>query len=438
FRIGLLSVTIAIVTSALAGLQPALSAAMLPPARAMRSELAGSSRRHPPRLVSHALRGASFVLKLPISGLFRQRTRTLFTAFGAAAGVLLIITSIAMLDAMEYSMRYYFDRVRNYDVDVAFEHPVSDTVLGRVRKWPGVVWAEQATGIPAHLAHRGRVRDTVVSAVPTGSRLQRFRDLRGRHVSISGEGLYLNQTAARNLRAEIGDLIRVDYSYNSRDIRISHPVRVARIIEQPIGATLYMSAEAISRYFGRRLGIPEGTVSALVIKARPGYEQAVARRAFDLPDAVSVETTSDIARQMDKSFEMMYTFIGIMMLFAGMLTTAIVYNTLSANVFERRAEIASLRALGITHDEIRRMLNVENFLCALLGVIIGVPAGIAATRGIIAMFESDLITYQFYIAPRTYVVAVVFTILLVMLSQLPAMRALRDMNLAQMTRLHGE
>ena len=437
-KIGALSLTIAVVSCALAGLQPALAAAAVLPAEAMRSELAGSRLRHPPRLVARVLRGTSFVVKMPVVGLFRQRWRTLFTALGAAGGIVLIITSIAMLDAYEYSIRYYFDEVRNYDVDVGFERPVSEAILGRVRKWPGVLVAEAVGGLPVRLTHGSYVRDTVLSSVPPGSRLQRFRALNGTSVPIRGEGLYLNQTAARTLGAEIGDLVRVDYAYNSRDMRVTHAVRVERVVDQPIGTSMYMSAGPLDRYFGRLIGMPAGTIGGMVIKARRGYEQAVAERAFRLPDAVSVETTSGIRKQIDESFQMMLTFIGIMMLFAGVLTVAIVYNTVSANVFERRAELASLRALGVTQREVTRMLSIENFLCAILGVVIGVPAGVAAARGIVALFQSDLMTYQFYIAPRTYIVSVIFTVVLVMISQIPALRVLRRMNLAQMTRLHGE
>ena len=105
---------------------------------------------------------------------------------------------------------------------------------------------------------------------------------------------------------------------------------------------------------------------------------------------------------------------------------------------QRQVELASLRSLGVTHNEVARMLTVENAACVALGVAMGVPAGIAAVRAIIASFQSDLITYQFYIAPGTLLTAVVFTATLAMLSQIPALRLLRGMNLAQMTRLHGE
>ena len=437
-KIGVLSITIAIVTCALAGLQPALAAAAATPAQAMRSQLAGSGRRHPPAILARMLDRASFLVRVPVYGLFRQRSRTLFTAMGTAVGIVLIMTSIAMLDSSDHAMDYYFGTVRNYDVDVGFERPTSDAILSRVRKWPGVMWAEAVTGIPVRLSHGTKVRDSVISGVPEGSRLQRFRDEHGRAVRVTGEGVYFNHTAARTLGVEIGDLVRADYSYNSLQVAITRPIRVTAIVEQPIGASMYMSADAIARHFGRRLGIPAGTLSGMIVKVRPGHEHAVAMRAFDLPDAVSVQTTSDIADQMDESMKMMYTFIGIMMLFAGVMTVAIVYNTVSANVFERRVELASLRSLGVTHGEVARMLTIENAACVVLGVALGVPAGVVAVRAIIASFQSELITYQFYIAPRTFVIAVVFTATLAMLSQIPALRLLRGMNLAQMTRLHGE
>ncbi len=437
-KVGLLSITIAVVCTALAGLQPALAAAAIAPADAMRSELAGSGQRHPPAFIAHLLARASFVVKVPLNGLFRHRSRTLFTALGAAGGIVLIITSIATMDSYEYAIRYYLNEVRNYDVNIGFERPVSDAILTRVAKWPGVTWAEEVGGIPVHLSHGQHVRDTVITGVPRGSRLQAFRDEQGNAVTIDGPGLYPNAIAARVLDAEIGDLIRVDYSYNSRDVRISHAVRIAKIVDQPIGSAMYMADETITRYFGRRIGIPEGTLSAMVIKVRPGYEDAVAMRAFDLPGAISAETTADLAAQVEEGFKSMSAFIAIMMLFASVLTVAIVYNTVSSNVFERRVEIASLRALGVTYDEVKRMLSLENFSCAILGVIIGVPMGIAASRAMMEMFESDLMALPFYVAPRTYTIAVVFTVLLVMLSQIPALRVLRRMNLAQMTRLHGE
>jgi hypothetical protein len=49
-----------------------------------------------------------------------------------------------------------------------------------------------------------------------------------------------------------------------------------------------------------------------------------------------------------------------------------------------------------------------------------------------------MVSIDFYIAPRTFIISIVFTLVLVLACQIPALRNIANMNLAQMTRLHGE
>ncbi len=436
--VGAVGLFIALGSCTLAGLRPALTAAALTPAEAMRSEMAGTSFRKPPAFIARLERRASFVLKVPLNNLFRQRHRTLYTMLGVAAGITLLMTSMAMRDATGYAVDYYFTKVRNYDVDLGFAQPVSDTIVGQVESWPAVQWAEGTLGVPVKLTHDGRTRDTVISGVPPDSKLQRFQDMSGRTVRLTGEGFFPSETAARVLAAERGDVIKVEYAYNSRELRLERAVRVGSRVQQPIGSGTYMPQQALARIFGSRLGMPPGTVTGLVIKARPGHEQAVARRAYDLPDAVMVETTFDIRRQIDELMAFQYIFIGVMVLFAAVLTVAILYNTIATNAFERRTEIASLRALGVSHADVKRMMSIENLSSSAIGVIVGVPAGMLLTRGLMQLWQSELYTFHYYIAPQTYIISVVFALLLVIGCQVLPLRSLRQMNLAQMTRLHGE
>ena len=150
----------------------------------------------------------------------------------------------------------------------------------------------------------------------------------------------------------------------------------------------------------------------MVIKAKPGYHQAVAARAYDLPGAIMVETTYDLRAELDRSMAMNYIFIGILMTFAGALTVAIVYNTINSNVQERRAEIASLRALGVTMREITRMGAVGTRLP--LWVSVGVRRGLPGRGPHGALADRDF-SIDFYISPRTFIVSIVFTLVLVCL-----------------------
>ncbi len=436
--VALIGVAVTAATSLIAGWSPALSAARMSPAEAMRPGASDASQRKPPWLLAKIERGAPFTTRIAINNLFRQVHRTAYTIFGVACGIVLMIMTMSMLDAMEHSIGYYFSSVRNYDVDVGFAGPVSDAVVEQVRRWPNVEWAEGNVGLPVTLHHGETTDDFTITGVPAGSRLQTFKDAEGAPVHLRGFGLYPANATARTLGVERGDVLRLEYAYNSRELRLERPVRVTRTVRQPIGAGLYMSADALQRRFGSKLGFPPGTVTGLVIKARPGQHRAVAARAYDLPGAVMVETTYDIRREIDRSMALSYAFIGILMLFAGALTVAIVYNTINSNVRERRSEIASLRALGVRMREVTRMITIENLASTALGILAGVPLGVAGARGLIELWESETASFDFYISPRTYAVSIIFTLVLVLACQIPPLRNIANMDLAQMTRLHGE
>ncbi|MFW6438171.1 MAG: ABC transporter permease, partial [Armatimonadota bacterium] len=394
--VALIGVAVAATTSLIAGWQPALSAARMQPADAMRSDSAVGSQRTPPRILTMIQRGAAFTTRVAINNLFRQTHRTAYTVFGVASGIILMITTMSMLDAMEHSINYYFDSVRNYDVDVGFAGPVSDVVVEQVRRWPHVEWAEGNVGLPVTLQHGETTDDFTITGVPAGSRLQTFRDEDGDPVRLRGFGIYPANATGRSMDIERGDVLRLAYAYNSRDLRLVRPVKVAQTVRQPIGAGIYMSADALRQRFGSKLGFPPGTISGLVIKARPGYHEAVAARAYDLPGAIMVETTYDIRTEIERSMAISYAFIGVLMLFAGALTVAIVYNTINSNVHERRSEIASLRALGVRMREISHMTTVENLASTLLGILVGVPLGIAGARGLTELWESETVSIDFY------------------------------------------
>ncbi|MGD9496023.1 MAG: ABC transporter permease [Armatimonadota bacterium] len=436
--VALIGVAVTAVTCVVAGWSPALHAARMRPAEAMRPGVPSTAQRKPPALLARLQRTAPFVVRVAVSNLFRQRHRTAYTIIGIAAGMVLMITTMSMYDMQQHMLRYYFDSVRNYDVDVGFAPPASDAIVEQVKRWPGVQWAEGTSGLPVRLSHGDEHRDLTITGVPRGSRLQRFRDPRGRLVQLQGEGIFPSPAAARALGIESGDLLKLEYAYNSRQVRLEQPVRVSGAVQQPIGSGVYMVADVLQRRFGSRLGVPPGTIGGLIIKARPGYEQAVAARAYDLPDAVTVETTFDLRRQLDQAMAMTLTFIAILMAFAGTLTVAIVYNTIASNVSERRSEIASLRALGVRMAEVTRMITIENLAATALGLLAGVPLGTAGARGLVELWESESFTFTFYISPWSFAVSIVFTIVLVLVCQVPALREIARMNLALMTRLHGE
>jgi putative ABC transport system permease protein len=70
-----------------------------------------------------------------------------------------------------------------------------------------------------------------------------------------------------------------------------------------------------------------------------------------------------------------YGFVGMLTLIG--LTNVI--STIATNVRSRSREFAVLQSVGMTHNGLNRMLNLESILCSVKSVIYGIPLGIAAS-----------------------------------------------------------
>lgn len=103
-----------------------------------------------------------------------------------------------------------------------------------------------------------------------------------------------------------------------------------------------------------------------------------------------------------------------------------VANTLSLSVIERRRESALLRAMGLTRHQLRRMLAVEGVFLAMVGVLVGLVAGLLygwAGTGVL-LGRADQIALA---VPWAHVAAIVVIAVLAGLtaSVLPGRRAAR-------------
>src|SRR5690606_16071436 len=53
-----------------------------------------------------------------------------------------------------------------------------------------------------------------------------------------------------------------------------------------------------------------------------------------------------------------------------------IVNTMTLSIFERRRELGMVRALGMTRQQVGRMILLEAFVIGLLGTLVGVAAGV--------------------------------------------------------------
>jgi putative ABC transport system permease protein len=148
-------------------------------------------------------------------------------------------------------------------------------------------------------------------------------------------------------------------------------------------------------------------------------------RVFEIRDYMKV---MNIAIILAKVF--VYSFVALLMLIG--LTNVI--STMSTNVRMRSQEFAVLKSVGMTHNGLKRMLNLESIMCSAKSLIIGLPLAILLTYliniPIRAMFP---VPYQFPWIAVVWCIVIIFAITWVTMRYSAA--RLRGKNIIETIRL---
>lgn len=432
---------ISVLTCLGAGFAPAWSGGMIPPAVAMRDETpvaqrASAKGRKRPAFgrTLPAFAAFPYVLRVPLRNLLRSRRRTFSTALGIASGISLVLVSAMFLDAIDYSIVSYFDRMQKYDALVEFLPSQTADMVYHLSRRPGVRIAEPGLSLPVELERNGRKFSTVLLGLPQKGRLYHVLDATGKPTCLHDDSLRVGNLIRERLKLETGDLVRVRYAFSSKDVRAEATLRVGPPIEQPATTLVYASIETVQRLFGPDLDLPNRPVDGIALAVDPRYMEAMRRYLHSLPQAAAVEITADTRAELDRMMQFNYIFITVMLLFGAGLAFAIVFNTLSINVLERTREIAAMRTLGFRHSQVSLMTTIENLLMAVLGLVFGLPLGRLLCLWLVRTYQSETVALQAIIYPRTYFLTITGMLLLVVFAQMPSLRGVRGLDLAKATK----
>jgi putative ABC transport system permease protein len=129
-----------------------------------------------------------------------------------------------------------------------------------------------------------------------------------------------------------------------------------------------------------------------------------------------------------------YAFVGVMLIFGGLMAFSLMFNTISVNIAERSTEFATLKANGMADRTIASMVVNENMLLTTIGIIPGVLLGIAVSGLFLTSFNNDSFTFALSIEPVTIAVAIGVMYVVALLSMVPGLRSIKRLDIAQVVR----
>lgn len=423
----LAGVLFGLVASVLSALAPALVASRVGPAEAMRGET--QQRRGRPSILERLippLRRIPVGWRMTLRGIERNPRRTVYTIVGVVLSLTLILVSWGMIDTTQHLLNRQFVEIERQDATVRFTTPATVGEVTALEDVPGVAVAEPEVEVPVSLAFGEKRYDTILYVLPAKTQMHRFLSTGGGEVDLPGTGLLAGKALQSELGVAVGDSVGVTIGSLGETV----DVPIAGFVDEPLGTVTY-----ISRAQAERLtGMPLPATGAL-IKYVDGAKNREVRAALSgLPNIAAFQDAKAMYNLIQSFMTLFYAFVGVMLAFGAAMAFALIFNSMSVNIAERRREVATLLAVGTDRRSISRYITAENMLVALIGIPLGLVVGYLTARAAMGSFNSDLFSFDLYIKPMTYVWSAAAILVVALVSQWPGLRAIRRLDIPRIVK----
>ncbi len=439
--VALLGVALALLAVTLGTLAPALNAARVAPAEAMRGSvpMGRGQRTWIERLVP-PLRRLPPTALMVLRGTLRNPGRSVTTGVGVVTALILVFIAWGMLDSVRAAMTRQFEGVQREDAQI-YVAGGAMAVRSKLAAVPGVAEAEPvlATNVTV-IADSGERYTTALTAFEAGTSMHGFLGRGAATMALPTDGVLLGASLRSELDLAVGDQVRLALP----DLDRSLQTNVAGFVEEPLGTFAYVSLEELAR--ARPAGAdvaPEGASlaqepaaasiepNAIYVRYAAGVDRdALTNRIENLKGVLAVIDSRALQGAADGLMALFYTFVGAMSVFGCILAFALIYSITSVTVAERRSELANLRASGVRQGQIARIVGGENLLLVLIALAPGLLLAYFTAAGFMASFQSDMFTLPLVVLPRTWLLACVTVVLAALLAALPALGAVARLDLA--------
>jgi len=394
----------------------------LTPSEAMRPE-------NPRPIKRGAADGAGFLRfiltsrgSMAVRGIARNRMRSVFVVTGVTFSFGLLTLCGGMDNIVDKLIMAQFTEILVYGAKVTLIRPAPyGAAVGDVYAINHVTRAEGLLELPVLLRHRHLYEGAVLTGIEKESILYKITDT-NKLISYPPpeEGIILSNGLAAKLGAEAGDVVAVSSPMLAEDI----PVAVSRVVEQNLGGGCYMELGALSAMFDMP---PSATALLLDTDSLPHLKES-------LKGGKNVSTIEDKDGMLQKYRDMLAMFSSIylfLQIMCAAVAFAIIYNTATISLSERKREYATLRVLGMTVNEVCEIMNLEYWLLGAAGMVLGVPFAIFLNNAVNSILDTSMMSIPSSLPPNSYIIGVVGCAAAIMLSNFSAKRRIRQFDMVE-------
>ena len=307
----------------------------------------------------------SFGTRWNLRDTMRHKSRTAMSLIGIIGCTLLIVGSLGMRDTMTAFLDMYYNDATNYSSRIYVSEDATDEQIQElIKKYDGdwsasvsVQLDEKAISLDVYELTTNKVR------FPSAE----TKDFE----NIADDGAYICKRLSDEFNLKKGDTVTIS-PYGSDDEYTLKINGIIRSVSENI---------VISPKYAEKLGLD---VKADSIYTSTGKADIKAESAIK-----SVQSKQMIIDSFDTFNEIMNMMVAVLIVAATVLGIVVLYNLGVMSYTERYREMATLKVVGFRNRKIGKLLISQNMWVTVIGVIVGIPAGIGTLSFLVAQLASE-------------------------------------------------
>jgi putative ABC transport system permease protein len=311
---------------------------------------------------------------IAVKNLVRRPGRSLLTVAGLAVAIAAVVSLVGAAESLENSyLALYESRGADLVVQrrggmVQVSRGMAESFGDRIRTLPQAGLVSGGLLDLVAFEERGLYTVFVEGMLPSaGSVIDRAKLLTGRRLTTSDKDcVMLGRVLAANLSKRFGETVEI-YAHKFKIVGVFETLNVYE------NGSVFMLLSDLQRQMDR-----PGQVTGFLVQANPPGDAAAItalQRGIEALDPnVAAIPCAEFVRSVSQ-LRVTRAMSWIISAMAGLIGALGVLNTMAITVFERRAEIGALRAMGWRKTRVVRLILNESLALAAVGLAVGIPCG---------------------------------------------------------------
>lgn len=375
-----------------------------------------------------------FTQKVTARNIFRYKKKFLMTIVGVAGCTALIITGFGIRDAVSKMIPSQYGEIFKYDSIVSLKDDISnkqiEEELNKIQELNNIdntISCYMKTVEITNIKNSQTLNLVVFKENQDFSEFITLKPRSGKeNYKLQNDSVIISEKIASNLKIKVGDTITIK---NTDDIE--KDIKVGAITENYLYHYIYMTDGLFNELYGENAYKPNTILIKENTAISENDEEEIGRQILSDTEKVSGVTflskTKDIFGDvMDK----MQLVVYILIIAAGLLAFAVLYNLSNVNISERVRELATIKVLGFYDKEVFDYVIKETRILTAIGILLGMLGGYFLTMYIIKTCELDMLMFDKRIGIMSFVYGIIITVVFAEIVNIAVNRTLKKINMA--------